>query len=58
MGLSLRSTEMTKQELKELTAEWGRRGGKAKVPKGFAKMSKSKRKAISKAAAAKRWKKQ
>lgn len=49
---------MTKQELKELTAEWGRRGGKAKVPKGFAKMSKSKRKAISKAAAAKRWKKQ
>ena len=35
--------------------EGGRRGGLAKVPKGFAKMDEAKRKEIAKKAANKRW---
>jgi hypothetical protein len=35
----------------------GRRGGKVKVPKGFAKMSPERRAEIGRAAAAARWKK-
>lgn len=33
----------------------GRRGGKAKVPKGFSKMDPERRAAIARAAAEKRW---
>ena len=35
--------------------EAGRRGGSARVPKGFAKMDEKRRREISKKAAAKRW---
>jgi len=38
--------------------ELGRRGGLAKVPKGFASLTKAQRVAMAKAAAAKRWKKE
>jgi len=36
-------------------ADAGRKGGEAKVPKGFAKMTKARRKEIAKRAAAARW---
>lgn len=43
------------QKVKVSFKEAGRRGGLAKVPKGFAKMDDIKRKEIAKKAAAKRW---
>lgn len=43
------------QKVKVSFKEAGRRGGLAKVPKGFAKMSEEKRKEIAKKAANKRW---
>lgn len=43
------------QEAKVSFKEAGRRGGLAKVPKGFSKMPEAKRKEIAKKAAMKRW---
>ena len=43
------------QKVKVSFKEAGRRGGLAKVPKGFAKMPEEKRKEIAKKAANKRW---
>lgn len=43
------------QEVKVSFKEAGRRGGLAKVPKGFSKMPEEKRREIAKKAAAKRW---
>ena len=43
------------QKVKVSFKEAGRRGGLAKVPKGFAKMSEEKRKEIAKKAANRRW---
>lgn len=43
--------------LQKAAAVLGQKGGQAKVPKGFAKMNKLRRKAIAKAAARKRWEK-
>lgn len=43
------------QKVKVTFKEAGRRGGLAKVPKGFAKMDEEKRKEIAKKAANKRW---
>ena len=47
--------ETPAQKVKVSFKEAGRRGGIAKVPKGFAKMDDIKRREISKKAAAKRW---
>lgn len=43
------------QKVKVSFSEAGRKGGKAKVPKGFSKMDKEKLKELSKKASAKRW---
>lgn len=43
------------QKVKVSFKEAGRRGGLAKVPKGFAKMSEEKRKEIARKAANRRW---
>lgn len=43
------------QKVKVSFKEAGRRGGLARVPKGFAMMDEEKRKEIAKKAAAKRW---
>lgn len=45
-------------DLREAAVLLGRQGGKAKVPKGFAKMSETRRKKIAKAAIRKRWEKE
>lgn len=42
-------------ELKRAAALLGKKGGQAKVPKGFAKLTKKRRKEIGKAAIEKRW---
>jgi hypothetical protein len=42
-------------KVKQAAALLGRRGGLKRVPKGFSKMGKARRKAIAKAAIAKRW---
>jgi len=42
-------------DLTKAAAALGREGGKAKVPKGFAKMSQTRLKKIAKAAIKKRW---
>ena len=47
-------TSMTKEE-RSVLATIGRKGGQAKVPKGFAMLTPAQRKAGAKAAAAKRW---
>lgn len=41
--------------VREYLAEIGRKGGEAKVTKGFGSLTKAKRKANAKAAAEKRW---
>lgn len=43
--------------LKQAAALLGKKGGAVKVPKGFAKMTKQRRKEIGRAAARKRWSK-
>lgn len=43
------------QKIKVSFVEAGRRGGKAKVAKGFSKMDKEKLKELSRKASAKRW---
>ena len=49
-------TPAQKIEVKKLSfKEAGRRGGLAKVPKGFSKMDEERRKEIAKKAANKRW---
>lgn len=43
---------------REQRAEWGRRGGKAKVKKGFARMDKQKLSEVGSMGGTNRWKKQ
>jgi hypothetical protein len=46
---------MATDEMRDAAATMGRRGGKAKVAKGFSMMDPERRAAISKKAARKRW---
>lgn len=55
MKIKIDYIETPVQEIKVSFKEAGRRGGLAKVPKGFSKMPEEKRKEIAKKAAAKRW---
>ena len=55
MKIKIDYIETPVQEIKVSFKEAGRRGGLAKVPKGFSKMPEGKRKEIAKKAAAKRW---
>jgi general stress protein YciG len=55
MKINVDYIETPVQEVKVSFKEAGRRGGLAKVPKGFAKMDVEKRKEIARKAAAKRW---
>jgi hypothetical protein len=55
MKINVDYIETPVQEVKVSFKEAGRRGGLAKVPKGFAKMDVEKRKEIAKKAANKRW---
>jgi len=47
---------MDKPKKNQSAVRLGRKGGKAKVPKGFAKMDPARRSEIAKQAAQKRWK--
>lgn len=53
MKIDVKYTETPAVKIK--IREGGRRGGLAKVPKGFAKMDEARRKQIAKEAALKRW---
>ena len=55
MKINVDYVETPVQKIKVSFKEAGRRGGLAKVPKGFAKMDDIKRREIAKKAAAKRW---
>ena len=55
MEIKVDYIETPVQKVKVSFKEAGRRGGLAKVPKGFAKMSEEKRKEIAKKAANRRW---
>ena len=55
MKINVDYIETPVQKIKVSFKEAGRRGGLAKVPKGFAKMDDIKRREIAKKAAAKRW---
>lgn len=55
MEIKVNYIETPIQEVKVSFREAGRRGGLAKVPKGFAKMDKERLKDISKKASDKRW---
>ena len=55
MKINVDYVETPVQKVKVSFKEAGRRGGLAKVPKGFAKMDDIKRREIAKKAAAKRW---
>jgi hypothetical protein len=55
MKINVDYIETPVQKVKVSFKEAGRRGGLAKVPKGFAKMDDIKRREIAKKAAAKRW---
>ena len=55
MKIKIDYIETPVQEIKVSFKEAGRRGGLAKVPKGFSKMPEEKRKEIARKAAAKRW---
>lgn len=55
MKVEVKYIETPVQKVKVSFKEAGRRGGLAKVPKGFAKMDDIKRKEIAKKAANKRW---
>ena len=56
MKIEVKYIETPAQKVKvNVFKEAGRRGGLAKVPKGFAKMDDIKRREISKKAANKRW---
>ena len=45
-----------KDDLSEAAAKLGRKGGKAKVPKGFARMSRTNRRRVQSAGGKARWK--
>lgn len=55
MKIKVDYIETPAQKVKVSFKEAGRRGGLAKVPKGFAKMDDIKRREIAKKAANKRW---
>lgn len=55
MKIKVDHIETPIQEVKVSFKEAGKRGGLAKVPKGFSKMPEAKRKEIAKKAAMKRW---
>ena len=55
MKIEVEHIKTPEQKIKVSFVEAGRRGGMAKVPKGFSKMDAEKRKEIAKKAAAKRW---
>lgn len=55
MEIKVNYIETPVQEVKVSFREAGRKGGLAKVPKGFAKMDKERLKDISKKASDKRW---
>lgn len=55
MEIKVDHIETPAQKVKVSFKEAGRRGGLAKVPKGFAKMDDIKRREIAKKAANKRW---
>lgn len=55
MKVKVDYVETPAQKVKVSFKEAGRRGGLAKVPKGFSKMDEEKLKDIAKKAAAKRW---
>jgi len=55
--IEVKYIETPAQKVKVSFSEAGRRGGKAKVAKGFSKMDSDRLREISKKAAAKRWSK-
>lgn len=55
MKIEVKYIETPAQKVKVSFKEAGRRGGLAKVPKGFSKMEEERRKKIAKKAAYKRW---
>lgn len=55
MKIKVDHIETPAQKIKVSFKEAGRRGGLAKVPKGFSKMDEERRKEIAKKAANKRW---
>lgn len=55
MKIKVDHIETPAKKVKVSFKEAGRRGGLAKVPKGFAKMPEERRREISRAAAKKRW---
>lgn len=55
MKVDVTYIETPAKDVKVSYREAGRKGGLAKVPKGFAKMDEAKRKEIAKKAANKRW---
>lgn len=55
MKIEVKKIETPVQKVKVSFREAGRRGGLAKVPKGFSKMPEERRREIAKKAANKRW---
>lgn len=55
MQIKVEHVEKPVEKVKISFKEAGKRGGIAKVPKGFAKMDEKRRREVSKKAAAKRW---
>jgi hypothetical protein len=55
MKIEVTKIETPTQKVKVTFKEAGRRGGLAKVPKGFSMMDEEKRREISRKAAARRW---
>ena len=57
MKIEVKKIETPAQKIKVTFKEAGRRGGIAKVPKGFSKMDKDRLREIGRKAAEKRWSK-
>ena len=55
MKISVKKIETPAQKVKVTFKEAGRRGGLAKVPKGFSMMDEERRREISRKGAARRW---
>ena len=55
MKIPVKKIETPAQKIKITFKEAGRRGGLAKVPKGFSMMDEERRREISRKAAARRW---
>lgn len=55
MKIEVKKIETPTQKVKVTFKEAGRRGGLAKVPKGFSMMDEERRREISRKAAARRW---